>query len=373
MTDLKKAQHLILKSTPVLGKESVPVLDALKRVLAQDITAMEALPAADISALDGYAVRYADLIPGALPGTHPMGIAGESRAGSPYDRTVNENQAIRITTGALIPDGADTIIKQEDAIEEAGTLICIRRPGYGEGIRFRGESMHKGDVVLHAGTVLNPLEIGVLASLRRAYVSVHRKPVVAIVSTGDELSDFHEPHTSFKAMSSNLYALAAQVKETGGTPLCMGIVKDDIEALQAVLEDACHADVIITSGGSSKGKYDLIHQTFQAMDVHLRFSNRSRKPGKPTLFGTRGKTLFFSLPGNPYASMLSFDQLVKPGLYKMMGHPDVFKVYCRLNGHFSGIDTFSRQNGPPGDRQGRAPHVLLGKPSRQPVSGSFSR
>jgi molybdopterin molybdotransferase len=164
-------------------------------------------------------------------------------------------------------------------------------------------------------------------------------------------------------MSSNLYALAAQVKETGGPPLCMGIVKDDIEALQTILDDACHTDVIITSGGSSKGKYDLIHQTFQDMAVNIRFSNRSEKPGKPTLFGTRGHTLFFSLPGNPYASMLSFDQLVKPALYKMMGHPDVFKVYCRLNGHFSGIDTFSERNAKSVERKGRAPHVLLGKTS----------
>lgn len=233
--------------------------------------------------------------------------------------------------------------------------------------------MQKGDVILHAGTVINPLEIGVLASLRRAYVSVHRKPVVAIVSTGDELSDFHEPYTSFKAMSSNLYALAAQVMETGGTPLCIGIVKDDVRALQAVLDDACHADVVMTSGGSSKGKYDLIRQTFQAMDVKLRFSNRSRKPGKPTLFGTRGNTLFFSLPGNPYASMLSFDQLIKPALYKMMGHPDVFKVYCRLNGHFSSIDTFSERKPNPGDRQNRAPHVLLGKSSGKPFSNLFYR
>jgi len=368
MIDLKEAQLLILNSTPVLGSESVPVLDALKRVLVQDITAAEDLPAADISALDGYAVRYADISVPLSRTLRTLAIVGESRAGNPFNRQVGENDAVRIMTGALIPDGADTIIKLENAIEENGSVICIRQPGYGEGIRFCGESMQKGDVVLHAGNCLNPLEIGVLASLRRAYVRVHRKPLVAILSTGDELSDFHEPYASFKAMSSNLYALAAQVMETGGTPLCMGIVKDDMNTLQAILEEACHADVIITSGGSSKGKYDLIHQTFQAIGIDIRFSNRSHKPGKPTIFGIRDNRLFFSLPGNPYASMLSFDQLIKPALYKMMGHQDIFKVYSRLNGHFSSIDSFSERKVKPVNH-GRAPHVLLGKTSKQGPSG----
>lgn len=370
MTDLKKAQLLILQSTPVLGSESVPVLDALKRVLFEDITAVEDMPAADISSLDGYAVRFTDIsLPFSL-NPRTMVITGESRAGNPFNRGVKENETVRIMTGALIPDGADTIIKLEDAIEENGSIICIRQPDYGEGIRFRGESMQKGDVVMHAGNVLTPLEIGSLASMRRAYVTVHRKPVVAILSTGDELSDFHEPYSSFKAMSSNLYALAAQVMETGGTPSCLGIVKDNLDSLKKMLHGACHADVIITSGGSSKGKYDLIHKAFKTMEVDIRFSNQSKKPGKPTIFGTRGNKLFFSLPGNPYASMLSFDQLIKPALYKMMGHPDVFKAFSRLNGHFSSIDSFSERKTIPA--QGRAPHVLLGKnirPTNSDISG----
>lgn len=359
MSELTEAQTMILNSTPVLGSENVPVLDALNRVLVEDIIALEDLPVADISAVDGYAVRHADLTTAMREG---MGfkIIGESRAGKPLRMSVQKDEAVRIMTGALLPHPADTVIKLEHAAEENNFVFFTARPVQGEGIRYRGESMRNGDTVLSAGTVLKPLEIGALAGLRRAYVRVHRKPVVAILSTGDELSDFHEPYSSSKAMSANLYALAAQVTETGGIPFCLGIANDTLPSLLLRLREGSHADVIITSGGTSKGKYDLIRQAFKSMGIKMRFSNMREKPRKPTIFGTVGDKMVFGLPGNPYASMLSFDHFIKPALLKMMGHHDIFHVYSRLNGHFSRIDTCHERKEEMSIHQ-RAPHVLLGK------------
>ncbi|BBO92971.1 gephyrin-like molybdotransferase Glp [Desulfosarcina ovata] len=351
MIDLKKAQQLILDATPVLGRESVPILDALNRVLVEDITAVQDLPAADISAVDGYAVCHGSLT-GASP-SHPasLRIIGEAPAGKPCRSTVGTGEAVRIMTGGLLPKGADTIVKIEHTTESGNTVTCNTDPGTGAGIRFKGDSLKKGDVVLHAGDTVHSLEIGSLACLRRAYVTVHRKPLVAIVSTGDEISDFHEPPALDKAMCSNLYALAAQVLETHATPLCLGTVPDDLEAQKNVLSEAMRADVIITSGGTSRGKYDLIHKAFASLGLETRFSSIFVKPGKPTIFGTIGKTLVFGLPGNPSATMLSFEQFIRPALLRMMGHLNGSDASpAKSNGNsrndpFAQIDSFNRALG----------------------------
>jgi molybdopterin molybdotransferase len=224
-------------------------------------------------------------------------------------------------TGGVVPEGADTVVRLEVTAEESGYVICTRVSRLGEDIRFRGESLKKDEVVFRAGAVVSPVEVGALASLRRAYVYVHRKPLVAILTTGDELTDFHEQPSPWKAMSSNLYSLAAQVLESGAVPLCLGIVKDDLNAQQSVLSEALRADVIITSGGMSMGRYDLIQETFASLGMDMHFSTILGKPGKPSIFGKIGRNLVFGLPGNPSAAMISFEQFIKPALLKMMGHP----------------------------------------------------
>lgn len=358
MIDLKKAQKLILEATPVLGRESVPILDAMRRVLVQDIIVAEDLPASDISAMDGYAVRHNSLhgVSNQIP-VH-LRIIGESPAGKPCGAKVGDGEAVRIMTGGLMPEGADTVIKIEDTVEDSSFVICSNDPGYGAGIRFQGESLKKGEVVLRAGDIISSLEVGALASVRRAYVYVHRKPLVAILSTGDELSDFHEPSSPSKAMCSNLYALAAQVVETGATPLCIGIVQDDLQALQNLLYEALRADVIITSGGTSKGKYDLVHKAFTSLDMKIKFTNIFDKPGKPTVFGTINRNLIFGLPGNPSATMLSFNQFIKPALLKMMGHKNISIASRNVNDPFYHIDSFNYGQGGNKKHQ-RAPQIPL--------------
>jgi molybdopterin molybdotransferase len=263
-------------------------------------------------------------------------------------------------------------VKLEDTSEDNGYVICSKDPGRGDGIRIRGESLKQGEVVLCAGDVVTPVEVGLLTTLRRPYVYVHHKPLVAILSTGDELTDFHDPPSPWKSMCSNLYSLTAQVMESGAVPLCLGIAKDDLSAQQSLLSEALRADVIITSGGLSKGKYDLVQKSMASLGMDIKFSNIFVKPGKPMVFGTIGRKLIFGLPGNPSAVMLSFEQFIKPALLKMMGHQNLSQPshhrshWRRMNGPSCVIDSFDEEH-PYESGHHRASLVPLGKPS--PING----
>lgn len=337
MTELERIQTLILESTPVMGRETAYILDSLGRALACDISAMEDVPCADISAVDGFAVHHGSLDGASEPNPVVLSIIGESPAGRPCGATVGHGEAVRIMTGGLVPDGADCVVKREDVEDRGQIVTCSSNPGRGGNIRFKGEGLKKGDVVLRAGDVIGPVEVCKLASLKRAHVPVYQKPVVAILSTGDELSDFHEPFSQGKTMCSNLYGLAGQVLETGAVPLLLGIVPDDPVEQQTLLSEGLRADVVITSGGLSRGKYDLVRETFRAMDVEIKFRNIALKPGKPAVFGTVNGTLIFGFPGNPSASLISFEQFVKPALLKMMGRRPIGEA---PESPFSGIDSF---------------------------------
>jgi molybdopterin molybdotransferase len=368
MIDIIEAQKLILEATPVLGCESVPLLDSLRRVLARDIVATEDFPASDISAKDGYALRHVSLQGASAKSPVHLRIIGESAAGRPCGATVEAGEAVRIMTGGMVPEGADTVVGLEVATEDHGYIICANDSNRGSNVRFRGESLKKGDVAFHAGLVISPLDVGALASLRRAYVSVHRKPLVAILTTGDELTDFHEPPSPWKTMSSNLYSLAAQVLESGAVPLCIGIVKDELETLQSHLSDALRADVIITSGGMSKGKYDLVQKAFASSGMEMKLSTLLGKPGKPSIFGKIGDNLVFGLPGSPLAAMISFEQFIKPALLKMMGHsndPQAPHVRQEGNGSdpFSLNDKFNRGRAVIREREDRASLIPLRMPT----------
>lgn len=364
MTELERIQTLILESTPVLGRETVYILDSLGRVLACDISAVEDVPCADISAVDGFAVFHGSLDGVSKQNRVVLSIIGESPAGRPCGASVGHGEAVRIMTGGLVPEGADCVVKKEDAEDQGQFTTCSNNPGKGGNIRFKGEGFKRGEEVLHAGDVIGPVEVCKLASLRRAHVPVFQKPVAAILSTGDELSDFHEPSSPGKTMCSNLYGLAAQVLETGAVPLLLGIVPDDPVEQQTLLSEGLRADVVITSGGLSKGKYDLVGETFRAMDVKVKFRNIALKPGKPAVFGTLNGTLIFGFPGNPSASMISFEQFVKPALLKMMGRRSVGEA---RESRFSGIDSFRL------DHMGCNSHLRASLvPCRRPATGDAS-
>jgi molybdopterin molybdotransferase len=325
MIEIGEAQRRVLEDIPVLGRERIHILDALGRVLAQEVRAIRDLPSANNSAMDGFACRHEDVA--GADTAHPvkLKLIGESRAGTLFRGVVGVGEAVSVMTGGMIPSGADTVIKVEDTVKSGDEITCLCGPGRGTYIRVRGEDVKAGDAVLESGTTIGPPEIGMLATLGHGYVHVYQRPVVAILSTGDELVDLDEPFSDGKVVCSNSYSLAAQVMEAGGIPLSLGIASDSEEDQRNLLADGLRADVLLTSGGVSVGKYDLVKATLSDVGMKVKFWKVAMRPGKPLVFGTIGTKPVFGLPGNPTSAMISFEQFVRPSLLKMMGHRTLFR------------------------------------------------
>lgn len=325
MISIGEAQQKVLEEIPLLGRERIHILEALGRVLAQDVAAIRDVPAADNSAMDGYCCRHDDLAGASPTNSVTLRLAGDSPAGRPFKGTVGPGEAVRIMTGGLIPAGADTVIMVEDTQRERDQIICFKDPGRAAHIRRRGEDVRAGEIVLSVGDIMRPPEVGMLATLGHAYVHVYQIPLVAILSTGDELVDLDEPFSDGKVVCSNSYSLAAQVAECGAIPLSLGIATDDESDQRSRISDGLRADVILTSGGVSVGKYDLVKDTLSELGMRVKFWKVAMKPGKPLVFGTIGNKPVFGLPGNPTSAMISFEQFVRPALLKMMGHKNLFR------------------------------------------------
>jgi len=323
--EIGEAQKQVLEEIPVLGTERIQILEALGRVLAVDVLARRDVPSGDNSAMDGYACRHEDLAGAALANRVKLKLTGESPAGRPFEGSVGPGEAVRVLTGGLIPRGADTVIMIEDTALEADQLTCLADPGKGAHIRRRGEDVRTGETVLCDGDMIRPPEVGMLATLGYAYVHVYQRPLVAILSTGDELVDLDEPFGDGKVICSNTYSLAAQVMECGSIPLSLGIASDDENDQRDKISQGLRADVILTSGGVSVGKYDLVRDALSQLGMQVKFWKVAMKPGKPLVFGTIGNKPVFGLPGNPTSAMISFEQFVRPALLKMMGHESIFR------------------------------------------------
>ncbi|MEW6439559.1 MAG: gephyrin-like molybdotransferase Glp [bacterium] len=325
MLEIGQAQEKVLEEISVLGTERIHILEALGRVLAHDVKAKRDVPAADNSAMDGYACRYQDV--GAADAEHParLKLIGEAPAGAPFGGRVGSGEATWIMTGGLVPAGADTVVMVEDTTREGAVVTVLTRPAKGAHIRPRGEDVRRDEVVLFSGGIVRPPEIGMLATLGHAYVHVYQRPIVAIVSTGDELVDLDEPFTEGKVVCSNTYSLAAQVMECGAIPLSLGTVSDDEAEQRVRISEGLRADAIVTSGGVSLGKYDLVKDALARLGMRVKFWKVAMKPGKPLVFGTIGHKPIFGLPGNPTSAMISFEQFVRPALLKMMGHRNLFR------------------------------------------------
>ena len=324
-TSFEAAVKTILDNVAPLGQERVPLLDAGGRVLGEPVRAPWDMPQWDNSAMDGYALRIADL--GTLPATLP--VRGYVPAGGEPLEAVEPGCAVKIMTGAPIPNGCDVVVPFEETEERDGR-VTIRGPvKRREHIRFRGEDVPAGELVIPAGTVLRPAEINLLAYYSRAFVPVHRRVRVAILSTGDELVELGEPLGPGKIINSNALSLAAAVREIGGEPLLLGIARDNLESHREKLRAGLQADVLITSAGVSAGDRDLVRDVLAELGVRQLFWKIDIKPGRPTAFGLKGQTPVFSLPGNPVSTMITFEEFVRPALLKMMGHSEVIKPFVR--------------------------------------------
>jgi molybdopterin molybdotransferase len=309
------ARCLILTSVAPLGIERVGLLDSLGRALAEDIAAPWNMPFCNNSAMDGYAVRAADCVEPVR-----LKITGYLPAGSVPSDALESGCAIKIMTGAPVPSGCDAVVPVEETEETDGYVhikepVCIRQH-----IRFTGEDVRCGEAILGFGTRIRPPHISLLASFGRAFVPVYRRARVAILSTGDELIEVGEPIAVGKIVNSNELSLAASVKEVGAIPIMLGIARDDPASLREKLVEALDADVVITSAGVSAGDRDFVRDVLHELQVRQLFWRVDMKPGGPTAFGLKDGKPVFSLPGNPVSTMITFEELVKPALLKMMGH-----------------------------------------------------
>ncbi|HDQ04818.1 MAG TPA: molybdopterin molybdenumtransferase MoeA [Deltaproteobacteria bacterium] len=325
MITVEKALNIILANSRQLELEKTVILHAKGCVIGENIIAGRNIPPADNSAMDGYALRCADTR--GATGKNPLffKIIEEIPAGKIPRKKLKKGEASRIMTGAVIPDGADAIVRQEDARATGKTLAVHAPVKKNTDIRFAGEDVRKGELVISKGTPLTAAHIGMLASLGKKNVRVHRRPRVAIMATGNELVDIKTEPPPGKIVNSNSYSLAAQVLDCGGIPTIMSITKDRKSALQKKFTSALHHDVIISSGGVSVGDYDLVKDVMKEMGNTMRFWRVAMRPGKPLAFGSIKGVPLFGLPGNPVSSMVSFEQFVRPYLLKIQGHKNIFR------------------------------------------------
>ena len=309
MADLPTADEalaLVLAHVRPLAGEDVAVADAAGRIAVTNSLAVVDLPPFDSSAMDGYAVQAADT-PGELR------VAGQSAAGRPSSAVVGPGEAIEISTGAVVPSGADAVIPVEQT-RLSGDAVGTERVAAGMNIRLRGGDIRAGEIVVEAGAMIGPAQIGALAGAGVAVISCARRPRVAILATGSELRPPGEPLGPGQIYESNTQMLAAQVRSAGGEPLVLAAVADDEAATRAALLQGLDADVLITSGGVSVGPHDLVRGALAALDATEIFWRVAVRPGKPVAFATRGDTLVFGLPGNPVSSLVGFELFVRPAL-----------------------------------------------------------
>jgi len=325
MIPVDEALDKILSHVLPLGFEKVSLLDALGRVIGEDIYAKRNIPPLDNSAMDGYALKSEDIQKASQ--NHPVRLVviEDLPAGFISTKTIEKGKAIRIMTGAPIPKGADTVIPVEVTKKEDGFVLIFNAAGPGENIRESGEDVKQGDRVISRGDIVRPAEVGMLASVGRSFVSVYQRPLVAILCTGDELVDVDGDLDEVKIISSNSYTIGAQVKDCGAIPLQLGIAKDRKEEIEEKLRQGIRADVLISSAGVSVGDYDFVKDVMKHLGTEMVFWKVAMRPGQPLAFGTMGGKPVFGLPGNPVSSMISFEQFVRPSLLKMMGCRQIFR------------------------------------------------
>ncbi len=322
LTSLTSAQQTVLDAAHPLGCEKIGLLDSLGRVLGEDILAPRSNPPWDNSAMDGFAVRWADIKQDyAITRIPELNIVEDVAAGAVATKAVGPGEAIRIMTGAPMPAGADTVVRVEYT-EPAGTKVRIMKAeaGQGSNIRPKGEDVTEGECIIPKGTQLRSGEIGMLAILAKSFVLVSQRPRVAILSTGDELADLDESFDEHKIVNSNSYGIAAAVQESGGIPVLLGIAKDTPDSLKDKIRQGLTCDILVLSGGVSMGDYDFTKPVFAELGADMNFWKLAIRPGQPVAFGKIQGKLAFGLPGNPVSSMVTFDQLVRPAMLKMGGH-----------------------------------------------------
>ncbi len=318
MIPVAEARQRILADLPAMPTEQVGLNDALGRVLAEDIASRRTQPPQAASAMDGYAVRAADVA--TVPAT--LDVIGTAPAGAPFDGSVVEGTAVRIFTGAAVPAGADAIVIQEDTERDGDKVTVKEGVAAGRYVRAAGLDFQTGDVLLEAGRVLNARDLGLAAAMNVPWLRVRRQPRVALLATGDEIVLPGEDAGPNDIVSSNTFALDGLVRASGGIPITLGIAADNLESIRALAESAKGADILVTTGGASVGEHDLVQEALADLGLKIDFWQIAMRPGKPLMFGRLGATPMLGFPGNPVSSMVCGMLFLRPALSKMLTVPD---------------------------------------------------
>ncbi len=315
MLSVDEAVAIVAAGFRLLAAEQVALPDALGRVLAEDVSSRVTQPPADVSSMDGFAVRAgnADEVP------RNLRLVGESAAGSGFEGIVGPGEAVRISTGAPVPRGADAIVIQEHTRRQGDTVRVLERPVAGRWIRRAGKDFRKDQVLLTAGRVLGARDIGLAAAMNVPWLMVRRRPRVALIATGDEVVMPGDPIASDQIISSNSLALAAYVRVFGGEPINLGIARDTEASLRTLVEAARGADLLVTMGGASVGDHDLVRRVLGDKGLDLRFYKVAMRPGKPLIFGRLGDVPVLGLPGNPVSVGVTAVVFLRPALEIMLG------------------------------------------------------
>ena len=314
MIAVAEALRRILADLPATAPEVVGIAEAAGRTLAENVLARVTQPPADLSAMDGYAVRAADVaqVPAILT------VVGEAPAGGAYGRALKPGEAVRIFTGGPLPDGADAIVIQEDTTREGDRVTVRESSSKGRHVRVAGLDFRAGEIGLPAGRLLGPRDIGLAAAMNVPWLAVRRRPRVALLATGDEIVRPGEPIGPNQIVSSNALALAALVRASGGEPIDLGIARDDAASLQAIAEGARGADLLVTLGGASVGEHDLVRAALGERGLSLDFWQIAMRPGKPLMFGRVGDAAMLGLPGNPVSSLVCGLLFVRPAIRRLL-------------------------------------------------------
>jgi molybdopterin molybdotransferase len=312
-----KALDIVLNHTPTLGSEEVPLTDSLGRVLAEEVRSDVDLPPFDRSAMDGFALRAADVTRAGIV----LDVIGQIRAGQSPDRPVEAGTAIQIMTGAPVPPEATAVVQLEKTrLLDGGRKVEIHElVAAGLNISRAGSEVRTGDEVLPRGATIDPASVGVLATVGRGRVRVGRRPTLSVVVTGDELVDVWDTPSRAKIRNSNGYAVVAQARWAGADVKSLEVVRDETERIAHAVREAFRSDVLVVTGGVSAGAYDLVEQVLARFDVGILFDKVALRPGAPLVFGRRGDKLVFGLPGNPVSAQVTFDLFVRPALLRMQG------------------------------------------------------
>jgi len=322
---VEEALEQILKRARALDPERVDLRLAHGRILAEPIISRRVIPPWPNSSMDGYAMRAVDTRDAPVT----LEVVGRIPAGALFDRPIGPGEAVRIFTGAPLPEGADAVVPQED-VDATDDRVRIAKPVEPEAyVRPRGEDVNIGDRVLDPGRPLRAAEVGLLATLGHSPVLVHRRPRVAVLSTGNEIADLGTEPSPGQIPNTNTYSLLAQVSEAGGDPVNLGVASDRLDVIEERLRWAEGADVILSSAGVSVGELDLVREALTRIGAELHLWKVNMRPGKPITFGTAGNRLVFGLPGNPVSAMVTFELFVRPALLKLAGATQLFRPRVR--------------------------------------------